>query len=110
MCREGSIEPSRRVVKVRAALRDGQTEKNSTLPLSAPWEIERQDLIRSAFVDRDASTADRASLSLPGQGRLREAAECGQGCKRPRKLELVVSGLHGAPASLLPVITLRDAA
>ncbi len=30
--------------------------------------------------------------------------------KRPRKLEMVASGLHGAPASLLPVITLRDAA
>ena len=30
--------------------------------------------------------------------------------KRPRNLELVVSGLHGAPASLLPIITLRDAA
>ncbi len=30
--------------------------------------------------------------------------------KRPRSLQLIVSGLHGAPASLLPLITLRDAA
>ena len=82
MCCEGSIEPSRRVVKVRAALRDGQTE-NSMFPLSAPSEIERQDFIRSAFVDRDASTADRASLSLSGQGRLREAAERGQAWQAP---------------------------
>ena len=78
MRREGSLEPSRRVVKERAALRVGQTD-NSMFPLSSPSEIERQDFIRSAFVDHDASTADRASLSLPGQGRLREAAERGQG-------------------------------
>jgi len=46
----------------------------------------------------------------PAKGVCAKPQSAARAGKRPRKLELVVSGLHGAPASLLPIITLRDAA
>jgi len=46
----------------------------------------------------------------PAEGVCAKPQSAARAGKRPRKLELVVSGLHGAPASLLPIITLREAA
>ena len=46
----------------------------------------------------------------PANGVCAKPQSAARAGKRPRNLELVVSGLHGAPASLLPTITLRDAA
>ncbi len=46
----------------------------------------------------------------PAEGVCAKPQSASRAGKRPRKLELAVSGLHGAPASLLPILTLRDAA
>ncbi len=48
--------------------------------------------------------------SYPANGICANPQSLARAGKRPPSRELVVSGLHGAPASFLPLITLRDAA
>ncbi len=61
-------------------------------------------------VCRGARPANESRRVEPANGICAKPQSAARAGKRPRNLELVVSGLHGAPASLLPIITLRDAA
>ena len=46
----------------------------------------------------------------PAEGVCAKPQSAARIARRPRKLELVASGLHGAPVGMLPTITFRDAA